>query len=114
MRRKSDAAQNYLERVPIRCADIGWTTENGAVTLSIENRGVFNRLLQKLLKKPKTSYIHLDERGSFVWTIIDGKSDIGALGEKVEKRFGESVKPLYERLARYFGILESYSFIEWK
>ena len=30
-------------------------------------------MAQKLLKKPKISYIHLDERGSFIWLKIDGE-----------------------------------------
>ena len=32
----------------------------------------------------------------------------------VEKQFGEKANPLYERLARYFQILESYRFITFK
>ena len=38
-----------------------------------------------------------------------------ALGvlRRVEERFGQQAHPLYERLARYFQILDSYRFIEW-
>ena len=31
----------------------------------------------------------------------------------MEAEFGEEAHPLYERLARYFQILDSYRFIEW-
>ena len=38
-------------------------------------------------------------------------TDIGAL---VEERFGESAHPTYERLAKFFQILDSYGFVAWK
>lgn len=91
-----------------------WTVdEHGLVTLNIENKGVFNRIAQKLLKKPKISYIHLDELGSFVWQRLDEEKNIIALGEEVKEQFGQKAEPLYERLAKYFQILDSYHFITW-
>lgn len=105
--------QNYLEKIPVRNESINWTVnEEGIVTLEIENKGVFNRLAQKLLKKPPITYVHLDNTGSFVWPLIDGKMDIAALAKKVDEHFGEEAHPLYERLVKYFQILESYHFIK--
>ena len=114
-KKKEMISSNYLEKVPVRPARIMWSAdEEGIVTLDIENTGLFNRIAQKLLHKPKVSHIHLDEMGSFVWPLIDGEKDIVALGKLVEEHFGEKANPLYERLAKYFQILESYEFIEWK
>jgi len=84
------------------------------VTLDVENKWAVNRIAQKLLKKPKVSHIHLDEMGSFVWPLIDGEKTIMDIGIPVEEHFGEKAKPLYERLAQFFRILENYHFIEWK
>ena len=116
MAKKNKAkAENYLEKKPVRKADIDWSLdEKGIVTLHLENKGAMNRIAQKLLKKPKVSHIHLDEIGSFVWPLLDGEKDILALGEPVKEHFGEKAEPLYERLAKYFQILESYNFIELK
>ena len=116
MKKKKDViSQNYLEKIPVRPAHIKWTAdEAGNVTLDIENTGLFNRAAQKLLHKPKVSHIHLDEMGSFVWPLLDGEKNIIELGRMVEERFGEKANPLYERLAKYFQILDSYQFIEWK
>ncbi len=106
---------NYLERIPSRPACLRWTAdENGIVTLEIDNVGWANKIAQKLFGRPKVSYIHLDEMGSFLWPLMDGEKTITALGEEVEAHFGEEAHPLYERLARYFQILDSYHFIEWK
>lgn len=113
--KKNKKQENYLEKIPVRPQEIKWSVdENDIVTLEIENKGIANRIAQKLLKKPKISYIHLDELGSFVWTVTDGESDIIALGEKVKEKFGDDANPLYERLAQYFQILDSYGFVEWK
>lgn len=112
---KTTVSENYLERKPGRSEGISWSAdEKGIVTLDIENTGIFNRIAQKILKKPKVTHIHLDEMGSFVWPLLDGEKTIIELGKEVDAKFGEKANPLYERLAKYFQILESYHFIEWK
>ena len=108
-------SKNYLEKIPSRPAHIKWSTdEAGMVTLDIENTGLMNRVAQKLFRKPKVSHIHLDEMGSFVWPLLDGDKNIIELGELIKEQFGDKANPLYERLAKYFQILDSYHFIEWK
>lgn len=114
-KKKEVISGNYLEKIPLRPAHIKWSADDdGMVTLDIENTGLFNRAAQKLLHKPKVSHIHLDEMGSFVWPLVDGEKNIMELGRLVEAHFGEKANPLYERLAKYFQILDSYQFIEWK
>lgn len=106
---------NYLERKPAHHPDIRWTkSADGKVILEVDNVGWANRIAQKLFKRPKVSYVHLDENGSFIWPLIDGKADITAIGVKVKEHFGEKAEPLYERLAQFFRILDSYHFIVWK
>ena len=83
--------ENYLEKKPICKNGLNWSQdENGSVTLEMENKGVANRIMQKLIKKPKISYIHLDEMGSFIWPVLDGKINIIRIGELVEEHFGEA------------------------
>ena len=54
--------KNFLEFIPSHNPNINWTVDNkGLVTLEIENKGLFNLIAQKLFKKPKISYVHLDE-----------------------------------------------------
>ena len=113
--KKNKKFDNFLDAVPVKNPEINFTKDdNGIVTLEIENKGLMNRVFQKLLKKPKITYIHMEELGSFVWQIIDGESDITALGKKVEEHFGDKANPLYERLSQYIKILESYNFITFK
>lgn len=112
--KKDIISENFLERRPLRNALIKWSHNDGKVTLEIENKGFFNKIAQKLFKKPKVTYVHLDKTGSFVWPLIDGEKDIIAIGELVKKEFGDEAEPLYERLAKFFQILESYNFITFR
>ena len=115
MTKNKKTHDNYLEKIPVRSPLLAFEAdENGIVTLSIENKGLFNRIAQVLFKRPKTSYVHLDEFGSFVWQCIDGRADITAIGIAVKEHFGEKAEPLYDRLSRFFQILHSYRFISFK
>lgn len=107
-------SENYLLRIPVRPEGLAWSVgDDGLVTFEIENKGLLKHITQVLLHKPKTSYIHLDKHGSFTWQQIDGKKDIVALGKLVDAQFGEEAHPLYERLAMFFQVLDSYHFINW-
>mgnify|MGYP004466507929 FL=1 len=87
--------------------------EDGLVTLSIENKGVMNTIMQKFFRKPRISYVHLDETGSYIWQQLDGKTNVAGIAEAVRTHFGEKAEPLYERLLKFFEIVESYDFIFW-
>lgn len=114
-KKKEIISKNYLEKIPARKEGIDWDkNEDGKVTLHIKNTGLMNKIAQKLFKKPEVSHIYLDEMGSFVWPILDGKMDIIAIGKLVKAEFGEKAEPLYERLAKYFQILDSYGFVGWR
>lgn len=112
---KKASEENFLDRIPVRKEEINWSTDDeGKVTLQMENKGVANRIAQKLLKKPEISFIHLDENGSFIWPLLNGEMTVFEIGELVEEHFGEKAHPLYERLSQYIRTLEKYGFIEYK
>ena len=111
---KKDGQDNYLDYVPIISDKHKWEAdEEGDVTIFIENKGFFNWLAQKLLKKPKVSQLHLEKFGSYIFPLIDGKASIYEIGQKVGAHFGDEAEPLYPRLAEYFKMLQSYGFIEY-
>lgn len=113
--KKNKKSENYLEKIPFHAEKLAWTVdEKNMVTLHIENKGIIKRITQKLCLKPGTSHIHLDRLGSFVWLLLDGEKNLMQLAERVEEQFKEEAFPLYERLSKYFQILDSYHFIQWK
>ncbi|MGI6206455.1 MAG: PqqD family protein [Anaerovoracaceae bacterium] len=118
MRRNKMTREEAIELaktyVPEHSDDIGWEVDdNELVVISMENKGLMNRIAQKLFRKPRISYIHLDELGSFVWQCINGTDDVGAIGVKVKEHFGEEADPVYERLAAYMTTLGNTGFIHF-
>ncbi len=70
--------QEYVIAVGNKVSD--WKLDdNQKVTLYVENKGIMNRIMQALIQKPKVSYIHLDEKGSFLWPMFDGKTKVSEI-----------------------------------
>ena len=103
--------KNYIDNIP-RINDMKWEVlEDGIVEITVENTGFYNKVAQRLFKKPRYSFIKLDEYGSFVWQQIDGKKSIYEIGKELGNMHKGGSNQLYERLSKYFGILERYKYI---
>lgn len=109
---KRTGKENFLDFIPLMNQENTWKLkENGHVEIAMKNKGIFNKVAQIFFKKPKVSYIELDDFGSFVWQQIDGKRDVHEIGQAVKQRFGEKAEPLYTRLCTYIKTLKNYRFI---
>ena len=67
--------------------------------------------LQKFFRKlkfriPEYKKTSLDEYGSCVFLLIDGKKTVKDIGESLEEKYGDSVQPLYERLLLFLNHIE--------
>ena len=104
--------ENFLDYIPKHNSLFPYTIkENGKAEIQMFNRGIAKKITQVLLKKPKYSYIELDEFGTFVWNQIDGKTTVYDIGQRVKEQFGEKAEPLYERLTQYIRKLRVHRFI---
>lgn len=104
--------ENYLDYIPVHNEQFDWDTDkDGNITIFVENKGLFNRIAQKLLGKPKVSQVHLEEMGNFIWPLMDGSHSVYEIAQLVGEKFGEKAEPLYSRLIQYIHNLESYGFI---
>lgn len=104
--------ENYLDYIPKHNELFTWDkAEDGLVTIKVLNKGLFNRVAQIFFKRPKCSYIHLEEFGSFVWEQIDGVKTVYEIGQEVKKHFGKKCEPLYERLSKYMVTLRNNDYI---
>jgi len=63
------------------------------------------RHLMPRLRKPYIR-VKLDDYGSHLWLHCDGEATVEAIGEAMKARFGDSVEPLYERMATFILRLE--------
>lgn len=100
-----------MDRIPEISKKVSWCINDGKVLINMKNEGLINFFMQKIFHKPKTTVIHLDEIGSFIWQRIDGKNTLHQIAKELKDNFGESISPLYERLYKYFDILSEYKFI---
>ena len=57
--------------------------------------------------------LKLDEIGSYVWEQCNGKDSVQNIGEKLSKKFGTHVEPVYDRLRLFFQSLEKSKSITW-
>ena len=104
MSKKDKGSENYLERIPAPADTIKWeVSEDGKVTLHIENTGFFNKVAQKFFKRPKVSFVHLDDNGSFVWQLMDAKRDILELGRQVSEKVLNETGVKLEMEVKYIG-----------
>ena len=107
--------ENYLDYIP-RPNVLFETSRNrdGHIEVKIHNKGIINKIAQALFRKPKYSYIELDDFGTFVWDCMDGKHSIFEIGTLVKERFGDKAEPLYPRLAQYMKSLHDNHFIVYE
>ena len=103
--------ENYLDKIPMIQQKQWEVLEDGIVEITVENKGFYNTLAQKLFKRPRFSFIKLDQYGSCVWKQIDGKKTIYEIGQGLKQSHKGAAKQLYERLSTYFGILEKNNYI---
>lgn len=107
--------KNYLDLIPERADGLSWEKgEDNIIVLQTENTGLFNRMAQKLFRRPRFTNVHMDKYGSFLWPLLDGEKTVKELAILQKEAFGEEVEPLYPRIVKYFQIMESYHFIRLK
>ena len=58
-------------------------------------------------KIPQRTYMSLDEYGTFVFSMIDGKTTVKEIGEALSAQHEEASQQLYERLFLYLNHLET-------
>lgn len=104
--------KNYLTYIPVLNNEHDWRVEDEIVTVDFVNKGFYNKIAQKVFKSSKVSHIELDEFGSYVWQQVDGEKDILQIADLVKDKFGAKVEPLYERICKYFGVLENENFVK--
>lgn len=105
--------ENFLDYVFKVSDDLTWTlSESGEVIVTMENKGLTNRIAQRFFKKPAFSKITLEGMGSFIFTCIDGERSVYETGKLLHDKYGEEAEPLYERLSVYMKHLEQVGFIK--
>lgn len=112
MSKKTGKEENYLDYIPKHNSLYPYSkNENNRIEVTVQNKGLFNRIAQLIFRKPKYSKIELDDFGSFVWEQMNGERSIYEISMLIKEEFGEKAEPLFERATTFFQILRRNSFI---
>jgi len=99
------ASENLLEMTPLRVA--AWQEVEDRVVVerprsSVRGlRGLGERVSYFLSMRK----IRLDERGSFLWHLVDGERSVSEVAEAMRGQFGEEVEPAEERVGQLIRML---------
>ncbi len=110
-RRKSEV--NLLDLIPERMIEFE-VDESRIVTVlapRFRNR-LMKRLLDPRLKNPCLK-VKLDDIGSEVWLLCDGKRNVKEIAELLREKFKERIESCYDRLGVFFSQLENARFISY-
>lgn len=102
----SDEKENLLLFIPEHARE--WEINHENQLVIIKKPKFENKFLKKhLLSRMKRPYfrIRLDDYGSFVWKNIDGQTTVFEIGNRLKTTFGDSIEPVYERLALFIQTL---------
>ena len=82
--------------------------DKGLVVVYHKQDYKIQNFLRKLkLNIPEYKKIELDEFCSTVFLLIDGKKNVKEIGEILDKKFGDKVHPLYERLLIFLNHIDA-------
>ena len=111
--KKHKSAKNLLTLIPIRTCKWSRQKKNPKLIRILKPRfdTRFGKKFGKRFNIKSTYNVNLDEYGTAVWWLMDGKQTVREIGEILMTQFGDSVEPLYPRLAAFLRILESNNLI---
>lgn len=107
--KKGDA--NVLDLIPKRTRK--WKRGEKVTILVPRARSALGKHFIDALGMKKIYTVNLDEYGSAVWKLCDGKRTVREIGKELRKVFGEKVEPLYDRLSVFISIMNREELIKF-
>jgi len=104
---------NFLLYIPQRKHD-DWEVRNGRVYLNFYHNKPVEKFIRWLFKKPYKSDIELDERGTTVWQLMDGKRTVYDISKELSNKFGDDEKTSNKRLIMYLRYLVREGWISFR
>lgn len=109
--------QNLLDLTPIRLRDftLHKNRRGGDITVLVPKFGTgkIGNWLRKRLKNPDYR-VHLDNFGSHVWQLCNGENRVRNIGTSLQEKFGDTIEPVYDRLALFLTQLEKSKLIAFR
>ena len=97
--------------------DLRWyrRRSDGLVVIRIKkNFGRFERALRKIAGGPEFLRVPLDEQGSRIWELCDGKHNVLQIAKIMYKEYKEDIEPVLPRVVKFLELLLKRNFITLK
>ena len=99
--RKEDLDRvNLLDVAPVRLTESEEVKGRLVVIRPKPKRRGVTALLNWLQYWMAVPRIRLDDRGAFVWRLLDGQRTVGEIAQLARERFGDAIEPAEERVGR--------------
>jgi len=112
--KKKESEHNYLELTPVRNHEHE-DREDGMIDVLVPkfSSDFSKKYINKHLKYPNIK-ANLDEFGTETWLLMNGKTNVKEIGQKLIDKFGEKIEPVYDRLTKFLTELHKNNFITFK
>ncbi len=107
-KKKDDISDENLNMIFRKKDKVLFEWHEGRIRIYKDQKHWTQNLMRKLgAKIPQRTYMSLDEYGTLVFSMIDGKTTVKEIGEALSAQHEEASQQLYERLFLYLNHLES-------
>jgi len=103
--------------IKVKHEDLKWyrTKQDGLVVIKIKkNFGRFEKALHKVAGGPEHLRIPLDEQGTRIWELCDGRHNIIQIAQIMYSEFKEDIEPVLPRVVKFLELLLKRNFIRLK
>jgi len=113
-RKKIDTTINYLELTPVRNYD-HVVEDSGLISVLVPKFDIkwIDKIMSKIIKS-RFFKAKLDEFGTETWLEMDGTKSVQTVSEHLQKKFGDKINPVNERLTKFLSELYKNNFITFK
>jgi len=93
----------FLKAKPVRNLGLEWTEDEKGVHVKIPpKKTLLFKIFSKFLPLTRETRVLLDEQGSFIWNLCDGKNSIKTIAESLNKRYNMPISHAEAALDVYF------------
>ncbi len=102
-----------MEMIAIHTPDLHWhVTENGMVEIRMVHRGFYDRIAQRMFRRPCESLIMLDCYGSKLWLAVDGEHTISDIVQYMIYSFPAEEDGMLNRVVSFMQTLQRQHFVK--
>lgn len=95
--------EEFLKAKPLRNPGLEWSEKDNRVHVTVpRKKGFLRNALKALLPSIRQERIVLDEQGSFIWNLCDGKTSIKAIVENLNTKYNMPIPNAEAALDVYF------------